>query len=605
MLFNRNSVNSLVQPVLERVRKFLGTVLELGKPARILLVAATSIFALVALFWVVDKLVLYYLAQTYVDQVVRVFDLNDHLKTALLVATFAAAAIFAKYVWSFSKKRRMVGIAGIAAMLIGHSVALWYGTKDKYFDTSGNSIRCYVLTRDGNVIYGEHSGIDPATGRPCRPITPEMLERLKQYEAGKRPQRIVTVADADPIFFDPRSGEPIVWYSVAKDHVISLFDLMGFNLETGDELIPISPDVAEAWKKQEGERRRHVPKLISDPEKYVFFDPRNGEARTWYWLSTDGRYEFYDSPGFRPQTGDELRIVTREVHARWEETEKSPKTPVKAPGRVQISKDTVFFDPITGSPLLWYWRRDKGNYEFFDAPGFHPQNGEPLKSFTKDTQTQYQQEQAERAEELQRASLAARQCDELAANPGDARRVGEGAAYADLKPRAVDAAAACELAANQNPNELRFKYQLARALELTGDGAVRMKNRQRAFDIHQSLVRAGYPAAFDNLGSLYRWDKKDLASAAALFRRGASLSDSDSMVSLAELIESGQVMPQSPNEAPLQLYKRAADLGNENAARAYQSELAKAQEMQQQRVLQLQQQQRMMQIMGGILRNIH
>src|SRR5262249_45224125 len=152
--------------------------------------------------------------------------------------------------------------------------------------------------------------------------------------------------------------------------------------------------------------------------------------------------------------------------------------------------------------------------------------------------------------------------------------------------------------------ELRFKYQLARALELTGDGAVRMKNRQKAFDIHQSLVRAGYAAAFDNLGSLYRWDKKDLASAVALFRRGTSLSDSDSMISLADLIESGQVMPQDPNEAPFQLYKRAAELGNESAARAYQDELAKGQEMQQRRVQQLQQQEMMMRFMGGVLRNI-
>src|SRR5262249_2489149 len=156
----------------------------------------------------------------YIDQVARVFDLNDHLKTALLVATFMVAAFFAQYIWSFSKKRRVVGIVGIAVMLIGHSVALWYGTRDKYFDTNGNSIRCYVLTRHGKVIYGEASGVDPVTGRSCRPITSEMLERLKQYETGNRPQRIVTNANSDPIFFDPRSGEPIVWYSITKEHLI-------------------------------------------------------------------------------------------------------------------------------------------------------------------------------------------------------------------------------------------------------------------------------------------------------------------------------------------------------------------------------------------------
>jgi hypothetical protein len=825
MMFNSGSIKHFFQVATGRTRKLVGAIPELEKPARLLLLAAATVFVLVALFWVADNLVLYFLTQTYIGQVADVFDFNEHLKTAFLIATFVVSAIFSKYVWSLSKKRRMVGIAGIAAMLIGHSVALWYGTKDKYFDSKGDPIKCYVLTRDGKVIYREHPGIDPATGRSCRPITPEMLERLKQYEFGKRPQRIVTTSDADPVFFDPRSGEPMVWYSTANDHTIALFDLMGFNPDTGDELVPITHDVVETWKKQEGGRQRRVPKLISDPDKYVFFDPRNGEARAWYWSSADGRYEFYDSPGFRPQTGDELQIVTREVHGQWEKKgdnpkppmkapnrmqinkdtiffdpvtgnallwywrrgsadyelfdgpgfhpqngellksfshdtqtqyeqemadkaqqaeqrakeqaaiqsspksparapnrvqigkdtvffdpvtgnpllwywrrgsadyelfdgpgfhpqngellksfshdtqtqyeqeiadkaqqdeqkakeqaakQSSPKSPARAPNRVQIGKDTVFFDPVTGSPLLWYWRRGSADYEFFDGPGFHPQNGESLKSFTKESLTQYQQElddkakqtkleqdriqaeqkaqedanerrqreqqqreqaqQQKRADELQRASLVARQCDELAANPSDAHKVGEGVAYGDLKPRAADAVAACELAADQNPNEQRFKYQLARALELTGDGAVRIKNRQRAFDIHQSLVRAGYSAAFDNLGSLYRWDKKDLASAVALFRKGTSLGDSDSMVSLADLIESGQVIPSGPNEAPLQLHKRAAELGNASAARAYQDELAKAQEMQQQRTQQLQQQQMMNQFFGTILRNIH
>jgi hypothetical protein len=37
----------------------------------------------------------------------------------------------------------------------------------------------------------------------------------------------------------------------------------------------------------------------------------------------------------------------------------------------------------------------------------------------------------------------------------------------------------------------------------------------RAFRIHRELVAQGYAAAFDNLGSLYRWDKNDLTSAVA------------------------------------------------------------------------------------------
>jgi TPR repeat protein len=318
---------------------------------------------------------------------------------------------------------------------------------------------------------------------------------------------------------------------------------------------------------------------------------------------------------------------------------------MRAPNKVDITADTVFFDPVTGNPRLWYWRRDSGEYEFFDGPGFHPQNGETLKPFTKDSLTQYkleieerakqlkaeqdrieaeqkarqeaeekrqleeqQREEAEqkrRQEELQRATDAARRCDELAANPTDAHRVGDGVPYASLKPVAADAADACEMAVKQNPNEPRFQYQLGRALELAGDGAVHIQNRQRAMTIHQSLVNIGYAAACDNLGSLYRWDKKDIAKATAIFRLGAQLGDTDSMVSLADMIGDNEVVPTGPDETPLELYKRAAELGNPNGIRAYQAALANAQNMQQQQVQQIQRQQLMLQFMGSVLRNIH
>ena len=560
-----------------------GSISGLGSTARLALTIAASVLLLLVLFWVVDKFVLLFLTRNYVDEVANVFDLNDHLRSALLLITFLAAIFFARFVWSFSKRKRMIGLAGIFALLIGHSLVLAYGTKDKYFDRKGEAIKCYVLTRDGRVTYGEHPGIDAATGRECRALTAEILERLKEYEAGKRPQRIT---DSNPTFFDPRSSEPIVWYYRSKDNSIEIFDLMGFNPDTGEELLPITKEVGAEWKRQNAEERRCVPKIIADPAKYVFFDPRTAAARAWYWLGANDRYEFYDCPGFQPQTGDKLEVVTREVIAQWKDKQSNPTIATKPPNKVEITQGTVFFDPVSGSPRLWYWRRDKGDYEFFDGPGFHPQNGQPLQSFSKDALTQYQAEIAEktkqlkaeqdrleaeqkakkeadakrqlelqqfadkeakrRADEAQRQSEAARRCDELAANPNDARRVGDGVSYGTLKPQAAEAVDACSLAAQQNPNELRFKYQLARALELAGDGASHVKNRQRALEIHQTLAKAGYPAAFDNLASLYLWDKKkDLATAVVLYRKGVDLDDSDSMISLADLVEKNQVMPQS------------------------------------------------------------
>jgi hypothetical protein len=207
-------------------------------------------------------------------------------------------------------------------------------------------------------------------------------------------------------------------------------------------------------------------------------------------------------------------------------------------------------------------------------------------------------EAQKRADALRRASEAARRCDELAANPNDSRRMGEGVAFDALKPQAREAAANCELAVAQNPSELRFQYQLGRALEWI--------DRRKATQIQQDLVARGYPAAFDNLGWLY-YDSQKPATwprAVALFRSGVRAGDSDSMVSLAEMIERRHTAPSNPSEEKLQLYRRAAQLGNAAAMRAYDDEIAKEQATQQERIWQLEQQRRMMQIMGAVIQNI-
>jgi TPR repeat protein len=317
--------------------------------------------------------------------------------------------------------------------------------------------------------------------------------------------------------------------------------------------------------------------------------------------------------GFHPTTGEELLSITKEVVNEWnQQRHKCVPAPVK------ISPDTQFFDPATGSSQLWYWQSPNGEYEFFDCDGFHPRNGEALKPFDREVHRNYEndirerekqeravqerrrkeQEEKKRKEEAEakKRTEAARRCDELAANPNDSQKVGEGVAFATLKNQAREAVASCELAVAQNPSELRFRYQHGRALEWI--------DRKKALEIHQGLVARGYPAAFDNLGWLYFTERRDAAQAVALFRRGVRAGDSDSMVSLAEMIDQGYAVPANPSEEKLQLYRRAAELGNAVAVRAYQAEIAKGPATQQERYWQLEQQRRMMQIFGTVIQNI-
>jgi TPR repeat protein len=132
-----------------------------------------------------------------------------------------------------------------------------------------------------------------------------------------------------------------------------------------------------------------------------------------------------------------------------------------------------------------------------------------------------------------------------------------------------------------NPNEPRLQYQLARVLEFS--------DRKRSFVILQKLAGIKYPAAYDNIGWIYLADQKNPQEAVNQFRKGVELNDTDSMVSLAEMIDRKYAEPRGPWETKLNLYHRAAELGNQIAAHAEQVELQKQGQAEASRELQIQQ----------------
>jgi tetratricopeptide (TPR) repeat protein len=199
---------------------------------------------------------------------------------------------------------------------------------------------------------------------------------------------------------------------------------------------------------------------------------------------------------------------------------------------------------------------------------------------------------SEREEKRNRETVIAQRCHQLAANPTDSRRLGDGVPFDVLKTHFDEAIESCERALQQNPQVLQFQYQLGRALQF--------KDRKRAMIIHERLVKAGYPAAFDNLGWLLITERNNYGEAVRMFQRGVQLDDPDSMVSLAEMIGQGRAVPRTPNETKMQLYARAARLGHARAAQAIHDE----QEKERQRAYQLEEQRRALEMFGQVLRSI-
>jgi hypothetical protein len=495
------------------------------------------------IFWLCNEFVYFYMARSYSEELADAYDLNRGFTRGVLWASFAAIVIFAGYSLSFSKWKRQLGYAGILTLLIGHSLLL--GRMDANFQKSGAAEKCYVITRTSIKLLNR-VGIDPETGLECRPLTPQMAEKIKLYQAGYRAKQI---ASNDPTFFDPTTGEPVVWYSRNDRGQIELFDLMGYHPQTGEELVPVTRDVVQTWKQQAAKVVRRVPVRVNDPEKVGFFEPTTGAAKIWYWQSQSGEYQFFDGPGFHPTSGDPFKIVTREVIADWRQQQET----IAAKQRAEQAQ------------------KDKDAQEIAD----------------KERQAK---EAAAKIE--QQRSQSGNDCDRLAANPTDASKTGEGVPFEALKYQADQAYDACTKAVAAFPTELRYQYQLGRAAQF--------KDKKQAFDIFFRLVQANYPAAFDNLGGMYLWDRKDPTTAITLFKRGSALGDADSMVSLVDLIDKGMVPTSNPEQTKLALLHRAAELGHAGAQRGYELELQK---VNQDQINQVNQQQ-MMQLFGAFVQGV-
>jgi hypothetical protein len=157
-------------------------------------------------------------------------------------------------------------------------------------------------------------------------------------------------------------------------------------------------------------------------------------------------------------------------------------------------------------------------------------------------------------------------CDRLAANPSDRRKSSSvpGVPYDSLMGQAKQAIAACMVAAQKSPTELRYQYQLARAMETEAP--------EKAFQIHRKLAGMGYPVAYDNLGWLEIKLYKNYGEAIKYFTAGSQLRDPDSIVSLIEMVDRGYLPTARPQELKCQLLRTAADLGHQGAQLQIQEE---------------------------------
>lgn len=115
--------------------------------------------------------------------------------------------------------------------------------------------------------------------------------------------------------FGFKTGAAQRWYAVTPAGV-RFFDRPGFEPEYGIALQPVTPENIPTLKLlARGDFAR------VDPMSARFFNPHTGAAELWYYRNPDEKgsigFEFYNKPGFHPDTGAALNPVTREVYVEW------------------------------------------------------------------------------------------------------------------------------------------------------------------------------------------------------------------------------------------------------------------------------------------------
>lgn len=151
-------------------------------------------------------------------------------------------------------------------------------------------------------------------------------------------------------------------------------------------------------------------------------------------------------------------------------------------------------------------------------------------------------------------------CARLATHPRDATAVHAGVGFDRLRRNALVALQACSAAAAQSPELPHYTALLARATAASGD-------MERAVQLYKSAADRGDLRAMVSLAQLAESGNglpQNLSQALALYERAAQGGSPDAMINLAIILFEGELAPAEP-ERGIGLLRLAAEAGSAKA----------------------------------------
>lgn len=139
-------------------------------------------------------------------------------------------------------KLAWLGVLGYVSIFF---LSLFFLSQRIYFRHDNKEVlKWYALTPEG-VKYYDTPGIDPVYGIKLKPVTPEVIKRLKLLENGD-----FNPVDPEKVkLFNPITGEAQAWYHYSEKNGYEFYDKPGYHPMTGEPLFPVTKEVYEAWLK--------------------------------------------------------------------------------------------------------------------------------------------------------------------------------------------------------------------------------------------------------------------------------------------------------------------------------------------------------------------
>jgi len=181
----------------------------------------------------------------YVETVSNLTGLNRYLVTAGALLMFVPFYYGATQLLSFSRRKRYIGGAILMVLAVLYNLSLYQVTKEMSFAFSGGAPqKWYALTPEGVKFY-DRPGVDTTYGIPLKPVTPEVIRKLKLLQQGE----FKPIDPSRATFFNPITGEAQVWYYKYPDGSLEFYDKPGFHPVTGTPLQPVTQEVYFEWGK--------------------------------------------------------------------------------------------------------------------------------------------------------------------------------------------------------------------------------------------------------------------------------------------------------------------------------------------------------------------